>query len=116
MKQERARSAAMPDPVHFEVGDAVKVKYLGVDMYGTLKWQGDLQDGANMAGIEMVSVLSISLSCITSGCKSYRSMNLLSLIDCTRCLGFVAGQMQQCDKSELTNCPVHFLPQMMACP
>ena len=56
MKQERARSTAMPDPVRFEVGDLVKVKYLGLDMYGTLKWQG-----ADMAGIEMVSVINYSL-------------------------------------------------------
>ena len=61
MKQERARSATMPDPVHFEVGDAVKVKHLGLDMYGTLKWQGNLQDKADMAGIEMVSVINYSL-------------------------------------------------------
>ena len=49
----------MPEHVQFEVGDAVKVNYLGVDMYGTLKWQGDLPDGEDMAGIEMVSLLSM---------------------------------------------------------
>ena len=41
----------------FELGDAVKVKHFGVDMYGTLKWQGVFPDGVNMAGIEMVSVV-----------------------------------------------------------
>ena len=49
----------MPAHVQFEVGDAVKVNYLGVDMYGTLKWQGDLPDGEDMAGIEMVSLLGM---------------------------------------------------------
>ena len=56
LKQELARNTAMPDHVHFEVGDAVKVTYHGVDMYGTLKWQGNLPEGGDMAGIEMVSV------------------------------------------------------------
>ena len=59
LKQELARNTAMPAHVQFEVGDAVKVNYLGVDMYGTLKWQGDLPDGEDMAGIEMVSLLSM---------------------------------------------------------
>ena len=41
----------------FELGDAVKVKHFGVDMYGTLQWQGVFPNGVNMAGIEMVSVV-----------------------------------------------------------
>ena len=41
----------------FELGDAVKVKHFGVDMYGTLQWQGVFPDGVDMAGIEMVSVV-----------------------------------------------------------
>ena len=55
MKQEQARSKTVPSPVHLEVDDCVKVNHLGVNMYGTLKWLGDLPERGEMAGIEMVS-------------------------------------------------------------
>ena len=57
MKQKLDSRSARPDPVTFELGDAVKVKHFGVDMYGTLQWQGVFPDGVDMAGIEMVSVV-----------------------------------------------------------
>ena len=45
----------MPSPVDLEVDDVVKADHLGVVMYGTVKWLGDFPEGAEMAGIEMVS-------------------------------------------------------------
>ena len=80
LKQKLDSRSTRPDPVKFDSGDAVKMKHLGVVMYGTLQWQGVFPDGVHMAGIEVVSVVRYTAIDICKVALAFMTYILFSIL------------------------------------